>query len=79
MFLLQKVQYTADLIVSTLKQHSKNKEGLILQHLNAKQYISLGEVKTPNKGSIFQIILRVIRHDKRRLSFVRLSFWSALQ
>ena len=56
MFLLQEVQYIVDLPVRTLYQHLK--QGLILQHLNVRQYISWGEVKTPNEGSIFQIILR---------------------
>lgn len=46
---------------------------LVLQHLNIRQYINLDERKTPNKGSVFQIILGAIRHSKRRLSFVRLS------
>lgn len=65
--------HRADLIACTLQQQLKQRRPNSTA-LNARQYISLGEDETPKKGSIFQIILRLIRHDKRRLSFVRLSF-----
>lgn len=68
--------HRADLIAHTLQEQLEQRQANPTA-FNATQYIGLGEDETPKSGSIFQIILRLIRQDYHSSDYLQVLYSKA--